>query len=71
MGSSENIKSDSPLYTSTLPKNAFRSDFVCPQSSEYVPIEGLDLTNLVFIVNGGWRLLAVSFTQLLVLIGCR
>ena len=71
MGSSEHIKSHSPLYTSTLPKTAIRSDFVCPQTSEYVPIRRLDFADLVYFINRRWRLLAVSVTQFLVLNGCR
>ena len=69
--SSEQIKSGSPLYTSTLPKTAIRSDFVCPQSSEDIPIGGLHFANLFYIVNKQWRVLAMSVTQFLVLIGCR
>ena len=71
MGSSELIKSHSPFYVSTLPKTAICSDFVCPQSSEFVPIGGLDFANLVYIITRRWRLLAVSVTQFMVLIGSR
>ena len=44
---------------------------VCPQSSEFVLIGGLDFANLVYIIIRRWRLLAVSVTQFLVLIGSR
>ena len=68
-GSSEQIKLGSPLYTSTLPQTAIRSDFVCPQSSEFAPMGGHDFADLAHVLIRRWRLLAVSVTQFLVFIG--
>ena len=51
MASSKLFKSDSPKYTSTLPKTAIRSDFESPPSSKFVLTEGLDFANLGYNEN--------------------
>ena len=53
----------------SLPKTLICSDFEGPGSSEFVQIQRLDFAYLVYVVNRWWRLLAVSVTQYLVLIG--